>query len=65
MSLGIGYRGAGVLKSLILVALFMFSLFSIMAPQADLDDEFVPNYSSGLETLLWGEMVAGSSSTDS
>ncbi|HJM86764.1 MAG TPA: SBBP repeat-containing protein, partial [Candidatus Thalassarchaeaceae archaeon] len=36
-----------------------------MAPQADLDDEFVPNYSSGLETLLWGEMVAGSSSTDS
>ena len=65
MSNGLGNSGAGVLKSLILVSLFMFSLFSMMAPEAELGPELERYETSSQNTLLWSQHVAGSSSTDS
>jgi len=65
MNVGLGYRGARVVKSLILVSLFIFSLFSMMPPQPELDAEVNTFHTPGQETLLWGETVSGSSSTDS
>ncbi len=38
---------------------------STMIQNAELADESVINFTSPQETLLWGESVAGSSSTDS
>ncbi|MDP7042445.1 MAG: SBBP repeat-containing protein [Candidatus Thalassarchaeaceae archaeon] len=64
MSVVQGYRGSGVLKSLILASLFLFSLFSMMSPQAELDAEPPLFHSSAQNTALWGETVSGTQSTD-
>jgi hypothetical protein len=53
-----------ITKSAILVAIFLFSLLASITPNLELSEQKEPSFTSHQETILWGQKISGSQSTD-
>ncbi len=60
----LGKRTSRSFKSLILVSLFLFSLYSVVPKVPDLESKINANFINPINTILWGETVSGSQNHD-
>ncbi|MBS71603.1 MAG: hypothetical protein CMO20_01435, partial [Thermoplasmata archaeon] len=49
---------------MILVSLFLFSLYSVVPKVPDLESKINANFTNPINTILWGETVSGSQNHD-